>query len=223
MEKRLKTILLLTLSALLCCGAGCADSGGLAISGKASTLGLGGELTTAVTSNVNARVGINAFNVDFEDKAKEVEYDVGLDLYSFSALLDWHIFNSSFRVSGGVLVNQNELSLYAKPANSVIIGEDEYEPEQIGTLTGGVDFEDIAPYVGIGWGNALDSSKRWGFTCDFGVAYTRSPRISLSADGLLADDPGFQADLAREKGDIEDKLRPFKFYPVISLSLFYRF
>ena len=196
MGEKLNAILLLILSVLLSCGMGCADTGGLAISGKAGTLGLGGELTTRITSNINARVGINALDLNFEAEPEEVEYDVGLDLLSFSALLDWHIFNDAFRISGGVLVNENELSLDASPTTSVKLGGTEYTPAQIGTLSGGIDFDDIAPYVGIGWGNALDSNKRWGFTCDFGVAYTRSPHVALSASGLLASDPTFQAALA---------------------------
>ncbi len=223
MGKKLNAILLLILSVLLSSGMGCADSGGLAISGKVGTLGLGGELTTGITSNINTRVGINALDLDFEAEPDNIEYDVGLDLYSFSALLDWHVFNDSFRVSGGLLVNKNELDVYARPTTPQEIGGTSYTPAEMGTLSGDVDFKDIAPYVGIGWGNALDRSQRWGFTCDFGVAYTRSPHVSLSANGLLASDPAFQAALAREKDDIEDELKAFKFYPVISLGFFYRF
>jgi len=223
MGKIMSVILLLILSVLLFLVTGCANSGGLAVSGKAGTLGLGGELTTRMTSNINARVGVNALDLDFDAEAEDVEYDVGLELRSFTALLDWHIFDDPFRISAGILVNENELSLKASPTTTEELGGTPYTPDEIGTLSGRVDFDDLAPYVGIGWGNALDRNQRWGFYFDLGVAYTRSPHIALKANGSLASDPAFQADLARERDDIEDKLKRFRFYPVISIGLFYRF
>jgi len=76
MGRKLNAILLLILSVLLSSGMGCADSGGLAISGKAGTLGLGGELTTGITSNINTRVGINALDLDFEAEPGDIEYSM---------------------------------------------------------------------------------------------------------------------------------------------------
>jgi hypothetical protein len=223
MAKRLNAVLLLILSLLFCCAVGCADSRGLAVSGKAGTLGLGGDLTAGITSNVNARVGINAGSLSFQGSPTDVEYDVDLDFLSFPAMVDWHVFDDSFRISAGVLINENEIGLLATPTAPVQIGDNVYTPAEIGTLSGGVDFEPVAPYVGIGWGNALDPYKKWGFTCDFGVAYTHSPNVALAASGTGASDPTFQDDLAREVSDIEDKLSNYKFYPVISVGLFYRF
>ena len=223
MREKSYAILLLIVSVLLSCGAGCSDSGGLAISGKAGTLGLGGELTTGITSNVNARVGLNVLDFDYDDEFDEVEYDVGLDFSSFSALVDWHLFDSSFRISGGLISMDHTLDLDATPSGNVNIGDTEYTPAQIGTLSGDVEIDGIAPYIGIGWGDPMDRNKRWGFYCDLGVAFTDSPDVALSANGTLASDPAFQANLAKERDEIEDNLEPFKFYPVLSLGVFYRF
>ena len=226
MGKKRKAILLLILSVLLSCGAGCQDSGKYAVSGKASTLGLGGEFTTGVASNVNARVGFNMLDFDIdEQELDDIEYDFGLDFSSFSALADWYVFNGSFRISGGILSLNHEINLDAKPtADGIEIGEDTYLPADIGSLSGSVEIDGVAPYVGIGWGNPLTSSRRWGFTCAVGVAGTRSPDVQLSANALnpaIAD--ALAADLARESNKLEEDLEPFEFYPVIALSFFYRF
>lgn len=218
MREKLNAILLLILLVLLSCGAGCTDSGRFAVSGKTSTLGLGGEFTTAVTSNINARIGINALDLDFERELDDIEYDIGLDFSSFSALLDWHIFDSPFRISGGVLSMNHKLDLSASGTGVQEIGGITYDWSEIGTLSGSVEIDNVAPYVGIGWGNPLTGDKRWGFTCDFGVAFAGSPDVALSATGPMA-----SADLERERRDIEDELEDFKFYPVISISFFYRF
>ena len=112
----------------------------------------------------------------------------------------------------------NEIDLDARPTKSEQIGDTIYTPAQIGTLSGSVDIDGLAPYVGIGWGNPLTHNQRWGFTCDFGVAFTDSPDVALTSTGVVS-----QVDLSREINEIEDDLDSLKFYPVISMGLFYRF
>ena len=103
---------------------------------------------------------------------------------------------------------------------TVEIGDDEYDWDQIGTLSGCIEIDQVAPYIGIGWGNPLTHNRRWGFTCDFGVAFINSPDVSLSATGQGA---GLAEDLAKERNEIEDDMDSFKLYPVIAVSFFYRF
>lgn len=221
---KINAIVLLILSILLLCGTGCTDTGRFAVSGKGSTLGLGGELTTAATSNINARIGFNTLDLDFDDiEIDDIEYDFGLDFHSFSALVDWYVFDGSFRISGGVLSMDHEIDLDGRPTRREAIGDTVYRPNEIGTLSGSVEVDDVAPYVGIGWGNPLTHSKRWGFTCDFGVAFTDSPDVALSSNGTLASNPGFRANLEKERKEIEDDLDSYKIYGVIALSFFYRF
>ena len=113
-------ILLLILSMLLACGAGCTDSGRYAVSGKASTLGLGGEFTTAIKPDINARVGYNMLDLDFDDEEiEDVEYDIGIDFSSFTALADWYIFNGSFRISGGIVSMDHKIDLDARPTKDI--------------------------------------------------------------------------------------------------------
>jgi len=218
-------ILLLILSMLLACGAGCTDTGKYAVSAKGSTLGLGGEFTTSVASNVNARVGLNMLDIDFDDQEiEDVEFDLGIDLSSYSALVDWYAFNSSFRISGGIISMDNEVDLEARgpSGETVEIGDVEYDWSDVGTLYGSIESDEVAPYIGIGWGNPLTHSRRWGFTCDFGVAFTDTPDVTIDARGGI-EPAGFRAELAKLQDDIEDFFDKFKMYPVIAVSFFYRF
>ncbi|MBL7188673.1 MAG: hypothetical protein ISS70_20300 [Phycisphaerae bacterium] len=225
MGKKLDAVLLLILLVLLSCGAGCADIGGLAISGKTGTLGMGGELTTGIAPNVNARVGINTMDLDFEGDIDDIEFDIGADFSSFSALVDYYVFDGSFRVSGGIVSMNHELALKATGAagEREDIGDGNYDWEtDIGTLSGSVEIDDVAPYVGIGWGNTLGRNKRWGFYTDLGIAFAGSPDAKLSATGAGAT-PGLAEDLAKEEDEIQDELDAFRFYPVLSMGLFFRF
>ena len=222
-KMRLNSILLFILSIFLFYGAGCTDTGRYAVSGKASTLGLGGEFTTAIKPDINVRVGINALDVDLDDEEiEDVDFDVGVDLSSFSALLDWYVFNGSFRLSGGIISMDNEIDLEARPAENIKIGDVYFTPEEVGTLYGNIENDEVVPYVGIGWGNPLTAGRRWGFTCDFGVAFTSSPDVTIDARGGIEPE-GFDEELAKLQGDIEDFCDDFRLYPVIALSFFYRF
>jgi len=55
------------------------------------------------------------------------------------------------------------------------------------------------------------------------VLWQDEPLVTLEANGLLADDPFFQASLAAEQQDLTDDLNDFKAYPVISLAFVYNF
>lgn len=223
MRTKPNAILLLMLSILLYCGAGCTDTGRYAISGKTSTLGLGGEFTTAIRPDINARVGYNWLDIDIDDEEiEDVDFDIDVDFSSFTALADWYVFNNSFRISGGIISMDHEVELDARPTENIEIGDVEYTPAEVGSLYGSIESDDVAPYIGIGWGNPLTSSRRWGFTCDFGVAFTDTPDVTLDATGGT-EPAGFRAELEKQRKDIEDFFDDFKLYPVIAVSFFYRF
>ncbi len=203
---------------------GFADTGDLAIGIKASTLGAGAEGIVGLLPSINLRGGANALSVDFDINTSDIDYDVDADLLNFPILIDWYPFKKSgFRISAGALVNKNEGDLEASTQSSYTIDGTTYTAAQLGTLNGKVDFNEIAPYVGIGWGNALGKSKRWSFTCDFGVVFQGEANVDLSVTGPIASDPTFQANLAREKRELEEELEDYQYYPVIALGITYKF
>ena len=223
-RQELNAVLLVAVSSvLLCFGAGCADSGQWSIGAKAGTLGVGPELTKRIAIDINARVGFNMLDYDFDADAAGIDYDFDLKLRSFSALVDWHIFDSPFRITGGLLSMDNQLDLDAVPDLDITIGDHTYTAAEVGTLSGRVKSDGVAPYLGIGWGNLIGQGRRWGFYSDFGLAFGRTPDVTLRANGTIAGNPAFQADLAKEQKDIQDDMDIFKLYPVISLGIFVRF
>ncbi|MFQ5680546.1 MAG: hypothetical protein ACE5GG_00605 [Candidatus Omnitrophota bacterium] len=197
--------------------------GRFALSLKAGTLGGGAEGVLRLTRNINARLGVNAFQYTYSGTESDVKYDLDLNLLSFSGLVDWFPFSGSFHLSGGALVNRNKLDLTAQSAASYIIGNTTYTSAQLGTLTGELDFKELAPYAGIGWGNPFGREGRWTFVLDLGVMFQGAPNVSLSADGSLSGNAAFQADLAREEENLEDEIGNFEFYPVASFGITYRF
>ena len=80
----------------------------------------------------------------------------------------------------------------------------------------------IAPYFGIGYGESAYSDDGLSVSFDLGVMYTGSPKVSLTADGLLASDSTFMSDLDEEEKNISSSSY-FKVYPVISIGITYKF
>jgi len=200
-----------------------AEPGGLAIGARSGTLGLGGELTVNVLSDLNARFGVTFFDLSLDGEISNVEYDFDLDLLTFPITVDWYPFKNSFHVSAGIIVNETEVGLGARSDGSITIGDTTYLASDVGTLSGDLSFQRVAPYIGIGWGSTFGKEKRWGLITDLGVAFIGSPDVSLSASGPIASQPAFQSDLAQEQDELEDDLSDFNIYPVLSISLFFRF
>lgn len=211
---------------LLCAWAlapGAAQAAGIGIGVKAGTLGAGVEASVSLVPSLNLRLGTNGYTYDFSDTLDEIRYDAELELDTQSLILDWHPLGGSFRLSAGLFRNGNEASLSGGATTGATIGDTFYSPTDIGQISGAVSFDSTASYLGIGWGNAVGRNKRFGFSVDLGILFQESPDVNLSTTGLLASDPGFQADLRQEEANIEADIEDFEAYPVISLGFTFRF
>lgn len=197
----------------------CADVG---VNVKAGTLGAGVELSKGFSDKLSVGLALNAYTYKTTDKTSNVDYDYKLELQSAGLLANYHPFSGVFRLTAGVLVNNNELSLTGKPnaSASYTINGVTYTASQVGTLTGKVTFNKTAPYLGLGWGSRPNGS--FGLTADIGALYQGSPKLTLSATGALSD-PALAADVQAERAKAESDLSSFKWYPVVSLGLYYRF
>ncbi len=192
---------------------------GMGVGAKVGTPGFGLEATKSIVPMVNARLGFSIFGLGYETTQDGVDYDYDLSLRSIHLLADYHpIPLMGFRLSGGALLNGNKLEMLSQPATGTFeIGDETYTAAEVGTIDGEVSFSSLAPYVGIGWGNAAGS--RVGISTDLGVVFQGAPEVDLSASGLLGNDAGFQSELTEEAQAIEDELGFFKYYPVFSIGI----
>ena len=124
---------------------------------------------------------------------------------------------------GGVMYNDNHIDINSEPAATFEIGDTTYSTQDAGTLEGKVDFNDIMPYIGIGWDTSFGKNNRFGLLVDLGVVYQGSPDVDLSADGPLASNQAFQNDLQTEEDKLKEDLEAYEYYPVIGIGLSYRF
>lgn len=190
------------------------------LAARASTLGLGVEISYRANRNLGIRAGGNYLEFSRDASIQSVDYTARPHFENGTLILDLYPMGGSFHLSGGLLLNRNEGRLDAQLNQDVEIGGQVYSPGEIGSLTGTVDFKKTAPYLGFGFAGR----GRVSILFDLGVGFTGTPRVSLVGTTPLtgAEKAQFDAAVAQEeadvRADIEDKSY-LKFHPVLSFGI----
>ena len=219
------------------------NAGGFGLTAKVSTLGIGADLTYGIMDKLNARLNLNGGSLNADGENDGINYDGKLNLQSVGGLLDFHPTGGGFRLSAGIYNNGNNIDLDASGANdNAEIGDITYDISNAKVNTN-VAFKSSAPYLGIGWGNAVDKSSKFSFITDLGVLFQGVPSIKMKATGNVIPKSGqhtgpavdlaggsaaaqeFQRELQKEQNKINDdsNLQKLKLFPVVSVGMNYRF
>lgn len=192
----------------------------VSVAARVGTLGPGLELTASITPKLNLRLAGHYLGYSRTDRITnyeiEVQSDADLRLASGALFADYFPFGSTFRATAGLVLNQNELTVLAKPLEDYILNGRPVTPARLGTISGTLGYDlAVSPYLGIGFGNPVRPEARLGFLFDLGVLYTGSPTVDLEGTGMVAP-------TAEQAPQIEDDFKDFRFYPLLSLGLSYK-
>ena len=91
-----------------------------------------------------------------------------------------------------------------------------------------------APMVLFGIGNLVPHNHHFSTSFDIGAAYQGPPRVALSLSGsacdstglncrTIASDPTIQSNVVAEQVKLNKSASPYKFYPVVSFGVGYKF
>ena len=188
---------------------------------KAGTLGLGIEGAWRPLPWFDVRVGANQFDYSDTGSQAGINYDADLALDNYYGAASFRFPLSPMRMTAGLYSNGNELLMTSEDAPTIDIGGTIYPGAAVGTLTSSTTFEDISPYVGVGFD--FDLFDKVGMSLDFGVLWQGDPIVTLEADGILGSDPLFQQALETERQELESEMEDYKAWPVISLGFNYQF
>ncbi|SDD09887.1 hypothetical protein SAMN05428966_103195 [Massilia sp. PDC64] len=216
----------LAAAALLAAGAANAQVGATADLGST---GVGFHVVVPMETYLNGRFGANYFRHNFDKTSDGVDYDIKGKLQTFDVLFDWYLTEgSSFHLTGGLVYNGNKFNAKAKPngVGGFTLNGHAYTAADVGLLTGRIDYRKAAPYLGIGWGNALAPSSGWTTNIDLGVFYQGNPNVQLASVGCTVSNTVCKAlanDVAVERLRLRDDVDALKVYPVVRASIGYRF
>lgn len=196
----------------------------VAVGVTAGTSGVGAEAQFAIGSIFVLRGAVDTLGFDLDETYDDVAYSGRLDFDTVGAFVDLHPLANGFFISGGAYIGQRNIGLNATPSAPVSIGGQTFTPSQIGTLTGEIKLQDVAPFAGFGFDNTFTRTSRWGFRALAGVAWSDKPEVGLSASGgTLSNDAAFRARLADEARAIQSDVEDYGFYPIVQLGLNYKF
>lgn len=196
---------------------------------KAGTLGVGLDISKAINEDISLRLNINGFVYNTTDDSLfsyAIESDKEYTLQTVGLLMDYHLLQ--LRVTAGAYLNNNKIVYKAKPEgiNELNFNGTYYGLDQIVKSDTTITFDNIAPYIGVGWGNNTNR-RGWNVTLDVGLLYHGEPNVDI--DVTINDSvPSAVEDSINAAIEVEEKIQEedyssFPFYPVVMVGINYSF
>lgn len=215
------------LSGLAVSQAAIADSS-FALGVYGGTTGAGIGATYKLSERVQLRGIVN--HIDYSDDARidDFEYDLDLKMTSVEALVDYFPFASGFRFTAGVMSNNNDITGNGVPrgAGFVEFGGEVFTSASIEDVDAKVEFNRVAPYLGLGYSNTFRGSP-FSVSADAGVFFMGKPEATIRAQAASFAAPGVQEQLnaaaRNEESELEDDVKRLRYYPLVRLGVTYAF
>jgi hypothetical protein len=211
----------------------------IGVSVKVSTLGIGGDVAIAVSHRTNVRFGFNAFSYGHTFDKDGVTYGGTLDLRSAQVTYDMFLFKGLHVSPGLLFYNGNQVTANASVpgGQTFTLSNTSYVSDAANpvTGTGKLTLYKAAPMVLFGIGNLVPrNSHHFSTSFEIGAAYQGPPRVTLNLGGSACDstglfcrtissDPTIQTNIAAEQARLNKSASPYKFYPVLSFGVGYKF
>jgi len=201
----------------------------LGVSVDAGTTGVGAHLTAPLLASVNLRAGMNFLSHSFDRDVKGLDYDLKLRLHTVDVLADWYVVTGSqFRLTGGAVYNNSRFDALAltDAAGNYRVNGRTYPGALAGKVSGKIDFRKTAPYLGLGWGNAIGPGSKWRFNADLGATFQGQPKVHLTSSGCTAPAVAcarLASDVGALQASLADDVDSFRVYPVLRVGVSYQF
>ena len=178
-----------------------------------STNGPAIGFAASVAPNWAARGQVSVFKQSFSgnvgDFGSTSVLTLDINMNTVPLLADWYPGEGGFRLSGGVVFNNNKISIAGT-------GNVNSKPA---TINAEIKLSDsISPYLGIGYATRPKDAKGFGFNYDLGVML-QSPKVSMTATGAGVT----QADIDAQIATVQDAVNNLKTMPVFGIGFSYSF
>jgi hypothetical protein len=170
------------------------------------------------------RVGANFFRIGFNFEQTEAHSRAQANFQNESLLADVYPFHGNFRLTAGVVFNQNSANYSSTPeVTGALLGfiSDSHYHGVIGNVHGPISFNPVAPYLGVGY--EYHAGPHWSVSADAGAMYQGNGRIQLIPTGLLAAMPDWRDRILANGYKADKMISKMSYYPVVSFQVGYRF
>ena len=192
---------------------------------KIGTLGVGADFEYIYNSFLGLRANLNGFSYKDSGKLEENDYNYAINLKTIGVLVDYHPWQNAFRFSFGMYENLSTINAKVKPTSGeIVVADHKYKSRQIGDINTDILLNKKNPYFGLGFSST--EIKGVHFSLDVGVLYIGSPQAKLTAKAAKGYE-GLQDILEKEARIEEEKINndisKYKYYPVLSVGMQYKF
>lgn len=205
------------------------------------TQGIGMSMGYEFNKYIKMRVRGAYLNASYNKSWGNGDGEIEFDGSNAGILLDYHPFGGVFHLSAGLNFSKSTLSATASAQHNLEgtydLGGYSFEiVSDEARIKGEYDWNNLQPYIGIGWSTDGDGDSSLYFTLDIGVNFIGSGKFSInSIDGInnvkgpQGEDLGHVTDGIAEQAIREEGKDVFKIaddimvYPVIQLGMGYRF
>ncbi len=182
------------------------------------TTGFGGEVATNISKKVNLRFSITGFS--YSEKGEEADenitfgYEAKGSIGALALLLDYHPFNSSFKLIAGVVKNNFEINGFSTALTPYEFNSDRtFSPERVGSISALLTYPNTyMPYLGFGFGNSLSKGSAIKLNLSLGVLYSESPKLEMEGTGLISP-------TINQIKNLQEGLNEFGWYPMLNLGV----
>jgi hypothetical protein len=187
---------------------------GWALGVKAGTAGYGGEVSKKLSRSFDLRLGYamltNTQALELEVDKRKLVVDADIALGIPSAKFDWHPGAASFRFTFGAGLPNNKIGVTGKLKDNFTYGDIVVTPEELGTFAMDIQWNEVAPYIGIGFGRNVPKN-RVSFTIDMGSYYIGSPKVELKPTQMLSP-------TADQSSVVQGNMIDYKWHPVLNFQ-----
>ena len=210
----------------------------IAVGVEGGTLGIGLQLATSLTRTLNLRGGADFLNFAYNLTLDAAEYGGESHLRSGHVSLDWHPLGGGFRLSPTLVVFESSFgaSVFVPGGNSFELGKSSYLSAPADPVHGTASIamaRRVMPAFTVGWGNMLgERSRRWTIPFEIGAAYTGHYTVQLNLAGtacinlvfcMSTTNPKVQQSVAEEEGNLNETMKHFQIYPIVTTGFGFRF
>lgn len=183
-----------------------------------STLGAGVEAGHRMNETWQVRAGINGLSTNYVYHDKDSDLHSRLTLLNGGLTVDYFPFAGDFYLSGGARLSANKIEGKVRNLHGKLkSGADVVVDDPLTSFT--VKQNTIQPYIGTGYSVKIKDGVSLNF--DLGALYAGTPDLDVNSRAYKL---GFsRRDIRREIERAQNRIAPFKVYPVATVGLKFEF
>jgi long-subunit fatty acid transport protein len=183
-----------------------------------STSGAGIEAGYRFNQQWQVRAGLNGYAGNFVYKRNDYDLHSRVSLLNAGVTVDYFPFANDFYLSGGARLSANRIEGKVKNLHGKLkSGAEVFVPNPLTDFT--VTQNVIQPYLGVGYSVKIKQGLSLNF--DLGALYAGTPNLDVDS---RANKLGFsRKDIRREIERAQNRISPFKVYPVVQVGLKFEF